>query len=71
VSFTTKEEKMIIEIKDNGIGFDPEVQKERGKLGLFGIEERIIPWHGNVTIQSKLGEGTNVIISFPINEIIN
>ena len=69
ISFLIEDEQLIIKILDDGVGFDPLVEKGNGKLGLFGIEERIKPWNGILQINSKLGSGTQIITSFPINRI--
>lgn len=55
--------------KDNGVGFDINNVKANGKLGLFGIEERIKPWKGELEIKTEKGEGTEVTVSFPLNLI--
>ena len=62
-------------ISDNGIGLDTNVvEKEAIKkksLGLFSIRERIAFLKGKMIIDSKLGEGTNVTITIPIEAIVN
>lgn len=56
-------------VLDNGIGFEPEKEKAKSKLGLFGIEERAKPWQGKLTIFSKKGEGSELHVDFPLNLI--
>ena len=71
-------EKVKLSVEDNGIGMDEETlkhclepffttKKEKGTgLGLsivYGIVDR---HHGSLEIKSKPGEGTKVIISFPL-----
>ena len=58
-------ERFFMEIIDNGKGFDTQLTKGKGKLGLFGIQERIKAWKGDLTIKSTKDSGTRVIISFP------
>jgi len=58
-----------LDIWDNGIGFDIEAQKDTGKLGLFGIGERIKPFNGQMQIESEPGGGTRIIIKVPAKTI--
>ncbi len=51
---------VILEIADNGIGFDPATAREQGGFGLRGIEERTARLGGNLSIQSSSGQGTLV-----------
>ncbi|MFB9642890.1 sensor histidine kinase [Agromyces lapidis] len=55
----------VIEIADNGVGFDPgRVPSER--LGLrVSIEERIANVGGNSEIASRPGHGTTVTLAWP------
>jgi signal transduction histidine kinase len=50
-----------LSIKDNGIGFDPNLKSDEGGLGLISMKERIEKLGGKLTILSKPGEGTQVI----------
>jgi signal transduction histidine kinase len=53
---------MVLEIADDGIGFDPVEAREHGGLGLRGMEERAARMGGRLTIQSEAGAGTRVIL---------
>lgn len=55
-------------VSDDGCGFDPESAPGvlQGHFGLQGIRERIEELHGDLTIQSKPGEGTRVCLSIPL-----
>ena len=50
--------KVILEITDDGIGFDPTTNREKGGLGLAGMEERVALLGGQLIVNSKPGEGT-------------
>jgi signal transduction histidine kinase len=52
-------------VQDWGTGFDRENVKA-GRFGLRGIEERARVLGGKADIQSKLGEGTRVMVEFPV-----
>jgi signal transduction histidine kinase len=49
-----------LEICDDGKGFEPMEAREGGGFGLRGMEERATRMGGNLTVDSKLGKGTNV-----------
>ena len=52
-----------VNVKDNGIGFDP-ATAHRG-LGLIGIRERVTHLHGEVHFDSSPGVGTRVTVTLP------
>jgi signal transduction histidine kinase len=56
--------RLSIEVKDNGVGFDPESRPgpDNGHYGLLGIEERVHRLGGMVHIESTIGAGTRVRI---------
>ena len=62
--------KLYIELSDNGIGFDIEDKNlEKGKhFGLIILKERVKLLQGNIEIISD-DNGTKLIISVPINDI--
>ncbi|MCF6307610.1 MAG: sensor histidine kinase [Flavobacteriaceae bacterium] len=60
-------DKIVISIKDNGVGFDfTEKHKETNSLGLKTLLERTKFLHGQMKIQSKKGDGTLIEFIFPI-----
>ena len=66
---TYKEEKdYIIEIQDNGVGFDTTVplSDDQNHVGLQNVRQRIeIMCGGTLTAESTIGEGTTIIIRIP------
>jgi signal transduction histidine kinase/HAMP domain-containing protein len=50
----------MLEVSDDGIGFDPVADGEHGGLGLGGMEERASLMGANLTIRSNPGGGTTV-----------
>ncbi|MCP4601960.1 MAG: histidine kinase [Proteobacteria bacterium] len=62
VTMILKQEQhaITLDILDDGGGFDPEKQPNRGGLGLRGIQERAVQLGGQVTIESQPGRGTRV-----------
>ena len=83
VSVNSSADKVIISVKDNGIGidenridsiFDKFVQvdkslsrkKEGSGIGLTLVKALVEMHCGNITVSSKLGKGTEFIISLPV-----
>ena len=59
------ERNLILEIHDDGIGFDPaQVPHDRG--GLSGIHERARLFGGGATIESAVGKGTRITVKMPV-----
>ena len=56
--------KIVLEISDNGVGFDPASAEFRGGLGLKGIRERAEQFGGDLQIQSGTS-GTKVRVEAP------
>ena len=56
-------DRIILELKDNGVGFDPHVVNSG--FGLQGMKERVRILQGKLNIDSTLGGGTQILITFP------
>lgn len=67
IKFSTLKERVKIEIKDNGVGFDKEILSKTsvGHYGLLAMKERARFVGGELTITSELGKGTTVKGLFP------
>lgn len=61
-------DKLLIQIIDDGKGFDIKRAKRKDGLGLSHIEARIKIMKGVFNINSKRGEGTSIFISVPIQQ---
>ena len=63
---------VILRLEDNGCGFDPEEgyrwALENKRFGLLGMEERVRMMQGSFTLHSALGQGTKIIVEFPVTE---
>lgn len=77
VSVNEEEDNVIISVKDNGIGIDPEnrervfepkfTTKTSGMgLGLGIIKNIIENYKGTITFETELGKGSTFIVSLPI-----
>jgi signal transduction histidine kinase len=58
------DEEIIVQISDDGVGFD--VQDQQSGLGLRSMQERIDLINGTLVITSIPDEGTMVNLSAPI-----
>ncbi len=66
VTILKKEKKIQVFVRDEGKGYDPNLSPKG--VGLFSMEERAKAINGQLTINAKPGEGTEVILSIPISE---
>jgi two-component system sensor histidine kinase UhpB len=68
---TTIEESngwITLTIKDNGIGFDPEDAKNKKSLGLLGMRERALMFHGELTVETGNERGTIISLRMPVGK---
>lgn len=63
-----RSDRLMIIIKDDGVGFDASIQKD-DSFGLIGMRERIELLNGQLDIDSKLGFGTTVRIKVPLDDV--
>jgi signal transduction histidine kinase len=61
--------ELLLQIKDNGKGFNTKKVMEKKTLGLIGMQERTKIIHGNINIHSKPGNGTTIDLSIPEKEL--
>ncbi len=55
-----------LQVRDAGIGFDPQNIKEKGGLGLVSIRERVQLVRGTTSIETRVNGGTTVRIRVPV-----
>ncbi|MGA2035012.1 MAG: sensor histidine kinase [Thermoguttaceae bacterium] len=65
VALVQQGDRLEIEIRDWGQGFDPRQPKE-GCFGLEGIRQRVRLLGGQVSIESTMGEGTRIAVDLPL-----
>jgi two-component system sensor kinase len=67
VEITQEDGAVCIEVRDRGIGFDPN-QIEEGRFGILGIRERARLLGGHASIQTAPGQGARVRVELPLLE---
>ncbi|HEU0290865.1 MAG TPA: response regulator [Burkholderiales bacterium] len=60
--------RLALEIKDNGKGIPAADLHSHKSLGLLGMRERVLPFNGNIEINSVQGKGTRVTVSIPLRQ---
>lgn len=70
ITLERNDDHYLLEVRDNGKGFDPAVRKKKS-FGLVGIRERVLMLGGDVDISSAPGHGTAVRVSFPIDSVLS
>lgn len=63
--FTLTPERMVLEVEDDGVGFDP-TRTAAGIHGLAGMRHRVQMFSGEFSIDSGPGKGTRIIASLPL-----
>jgi PAS domain S-box-containing protein len=71
VSLEKKDDTLIVEVRDNGIGIMEGRFIDSRSLGLIGIRERVLLLGGEAVISGKPGEGTLVRVTLPIGKEAN
>lgn len=64
LSLCQKDGQVILEVRDNGRGFDAQVEFP-GHLGLHSMRERVEPFGGSLLIESQVGAGTIIRAQLP------
>ncbi|HSU28901.1 MAG TPA: histidine kinase, partial [Chitinophagaceae bacterium] len=65
-----KNDILVLNIADNGRGFDMSKTAGNKTLGLLGMKERVMMLGGDFTITSQPGKGTKVSVTIPLSHMI-
>jgi PAS domain S-box-containing protein len=66
VGLRTDDEAIVIEVADDGRGFDP--GSARAGIGLSSMGERVEGLGGKIEVRSRPGEGTKVMVRVPVGD---
>jgi len=64
IQFSEDEDTLNVIIEDNGIGFD--INKTKFGHGLTNIEKRMERIHGEINLDSTIGNGATIILNIPL-----
>jgi signal transduction histidine kinase len=56
-------------VTDDGRGITAQDVTASGTLGILGMRERAITWHGRVTVRGEAGRGTTVRVFMPMDRV--
>jgi signal transduction histidine kinase len=65
ISVHEDEDWIVLELSDNGVGFDTEAPGPEGHFGMAMMRERAQVGGGTFDVQSAPGEGTTITVKFP------
>lgn len=65
VSLQVDGDTLELNVRDNGVGFDPEAVSSRGSFGLLGMHERALTIGADLLVDSAVGRGTHIHARFP------
>jgi two-component system sensor histidine kinase UhpB len=68
VGLRCEDGQVVLEIRDDGVGFDPNELRGRpkpGGLGLLSMRERALAIGAELRVDSVLGKGTRVVVALP------
>jgi PAS domain S-box-containing protein len=69
ITLERNEPNYLLEVRDNGVGFDPVLRKEKS-FGLVSIRERALMLGGEVEISSAPGRSTVIRVHIPIHNVV-
>jgi len=67
VLLQARDGQIVATVEDDGKGFDPAQVQAKGRLGLFGMQERAAMLGGSLNIESAPGRGTTVFVKIPLS----
>jgi len=63
---TTDRGELRLVVVDDGCGFEETADESASSLGVLNMQERVMPFRGEVTIKGEPGAGTTVTVLVPI-----
>lgn len=65
IKIRESQNRLILTVKDNGRGFDPDTAKDPDSFGLRNMQQRATRLGGTLVIDSEPGEGTQLTVTVP------
>lgn len=66
VRVTREQNRIVLKVRDDGVGFDPARPRKPGSFGLAGLRERAYLVEGELSIESAPGRGTTIEVRIPL-----
>jgi PAS domain S-box-containing protein len=66
VALSLQKGSVLLSIEDDGAGFDAEVVRGRGGLGLISMEERARMVNGTLSVEAQPGHGARISLTIPL-----
>lgn len=66
VTLRRMDDGVLLAVRDDGVGFEPEHPRERMQLGLVSMRERVRLVNGTLDIESTPGQGTTIVAWVPV-----
>lgn len=66
VSLVYENNRLALEVEDNGVGFDVAKHRKKPGLGLIAMQERVFGVGGEFSISSEEGVGTSISAEIPV-----
>jgi signal transduction histidine kinase len=66
VALSLKKGRVLLSVEDDGVGFDVKEVKDRGGLGLVGMEERARLVDGTLSVEAEPGHGARISLAIPL-----
>jgi signal transduction histidine kinase len=63
-------DEIVLRVSDTGVGFDPDSPAIKRGLGLVGMKERLRLVRGNISVESRPSQGTQITASVPLGTLI-
>jgi two-component system, NarL family, nitrate/nitrite sensor histidine kinase NarX len=64
--FTWTHSSLTIDLRDDGLGFNPQAGRQEGHFGLAIMQERSRDLQGDLTVISRAGAGTSISLALPL-----
>lgn len=65
ISLRTDADGLLLEIRDNGVGFDPDAARAEGHHGLVNLRQRAAAAGGRLELDTMPGTGTRIVAHIP------
>ena len=66
IALRADDERLVLSVRDDGRGFDPDAVAGKGSLGLVGMRERALAQGGVLHIDGAPGQGATVTVAFDL-----